>query len=60
MAKKQDDRKLQITFNPQFSAAEQKTILLIAPDIIGHIPADAVQATAVSGNVRDHHRFNRL
>ena len=28
MAKKQDDRKLQITFNPQFSAAEQKTILL--------------------------------
>lgn len=34
MAKKQDDRKLQITFNPQFSAAEQKTILLREPQTV--------------------------
>lgn len=34
MAKKQDDKKLQITFNPQFSAAEQKTILLREPQTV--------------------------
>ncbi len=34
MAKKQDDRKLQITFNPQFSAAEQKTVLLREPQTV--------------------------
>ena len=34
MAKKQDDRKLQITFNPQFSAAEQKTTLLREPQTV--------------------------
>ena len=34
MAKKQDDRKLQITFNHQFSAAEQKTILLREPQTV--------------------------
>ena len=34
MAKKQDDRKLQITFNPQFSEKKKKTILLREPQTV--------------------------
>lgn len=34
MAKQKTDKKLRITFNPQFSAAEQKTVLLKEPQTV--------------------------
>lgn len=36
------------------------SVLILSFLSIGHIPTYAMQATTVSGNVRDHYRFNRL